>query len=354
VHEAARDLTERREQEAPIVEREYKQTTGADRGKRSPLNQTLSAKRAAADLASARRAEREAEDIHASQRLREQIDLDRSAEQAAKADADLQPDLQPQPEQVQQPAEAQPQATPGVDPEVAKALQNPKVVAAINEQIASSEQARQQYSAAVEQMGHATVANILASFPEMKGINAQNFQQAIQAINAVDPARAQAIVSHVRAASQQLQAIQQQQTAQRQQAAQQQQTWMNQQDDEFEKWSQTQPANEVKAVRGAVIDTLTREYGIDRAELAQLWNSQPLMRSLPVQRLLYDITRFHLARAGIQKAATVHRPVQRPGTAETGHADYSELTARMKDFAADATPRKAAAALMARRRAALR
>jgi hypothetical protein len=123
-------------------------------------------------------------------------------------------------------------------------------------------------------------------------------------------------------------------------------------DEAFETFAKTRPEAEVKQVRGAVADVLTKEYGIDRSALAQLWNTSPLLRSAPVQKLLYDLTRFHLAQQNIRKAPMPNRPVQRPGEVSIGH-DYSELTQKMRDFAADSTPRKAAA-LMARRRAANR
>jgi hypothetical protein len=129
---------------------------------------------------------------------------------------------------------------------------------------------------------------------------------------------------------------------------------MNQQDAAFEKWTESQPAHEVKAIRAAVVDTLTNEYGISKDELMQLYNIVPALRSLAGQRLLYDATRLHLAK---QAAATTRaRPVptvQRPGMAgDFGFVDHSGVAEAYRAFEADSSPRKAAALLTARRRAA--
>jgi hypothetical protein len=336
--QAANELNSHRELEEPPLVREYQNLAGEHKGERRPLNETVDIHRAAQDLADARRAERDAQEVLAAHALQKEIDAERQSLEAL-------PPVEPQPE-------AQPQAPNGLDPEIAKALENPKIRDAIAQQVQASETARQQYMAAIQQVGQAATANILANFPELQGVTQQAFPQVLQAINARDPARAQAIVNHIRTAGQHMQAVQQQAVAAQQHAAQQQQTWMNQQDDVFENWAKSQPAAEVKQVRAAAIDTLVKEYGIDRNELAQLWSSSPLLRSAPVQRLLYDVTRYQLARQSIQKAPMPNRPVMRPGDVSAPGYDYSGVAEKMREFAGNPTPKNAAAALMARRRAA--
>jgi len=283
------------------------------------------------------------------------------------------PPVQPQQPAQQQPAaqadqfapqpEFQPaQQAPGADPELEKLFrENPKIRGGVQAALTQIDVARQQYAEATQQaLQQAAVASI-AAIPELQGLSAEAARGALGVIQKNNPARFAEIAAHLtrieqvrQAMHQQAQAHQQAHAAQQQQAQQQTQNWMNEQDVQFDNWAKSRPAGEWKQVRENVADVLQREYGIDRAELGQMWNTSPLLRSLPVQKLLYDLTRFHLAKDSIHRAPMPNRPVMRPGTVDTSGADYSELAARMKDFAGNPTAKAGAAALIARRRAASR
>jgi len=126
LRQAGRDLQDGREVEAPTITREYQNLAGDNKGERRTPNETVDIHRAAADLAQIRRDEAESAEFLASQEFQLEVDADRLSQPPVQ-----QPDLQ------QQQPEAQSQI-PGVDPEVAKALENPKIREAINQQIQQS------------------------------------------------------------------------------------------------------------------------------------------------------------------------------------------------------------------------
>jgi hypothetical protein len=350
---AATELQERRAtEEREPIRREYRAT---ETNERMPLEQTRKLSEAADDLKNLREVEDAAASELAAMSLREKVDhfLAQGEQQPAASPAEQQPQQQqaepaPQPESVE--------AVNGVDPEVARALENPKIRQAINEQISHSEQARQQYMAALHQVSQIQAAAITRQFPELAGATQETLPAILNAINVRDPARAQAIVSHLQSTSKQIEATNQQIRAEQQRAAQQAahqfQAYSKAEDSKFEEFEKTRPASEVKAVRGAVIDTLVNHYGVDKEELARMWATNPMLRAAPIQRLLYDITRFHIAQDGIKKAPPVNRPVMRPGEVDTSGADHSGVREAMREFSKAPTAKSAAAALMARRRAA--
>lgn len=272
--------------------------------------------------------------------LQREVDADRAAQQPQP----VQPELAPQPEQVQ------PQPTNGVDPEVAKALSNEKVRAAINEQIQQSEIARQQYVAAIQQMGQVASANLLANFPELQGVTQQSFPQVLQAINARDPARAQAIVSHVQAAGQHMQALQQQ--AEQYQAAVAQQTRA-----QIDHWDSDDEAvkndPDIKRIKSEIVNVAKTHYGISEKDLRHAWQNETWIHHPAVQAMMTDAVRYRLARQGAGKArATPVSRVMRPGEVNTGGASYDpQLSEAAAAFRELPNPRNAARQLSALRRA---
>jgi hypothetical protein len=350
------------------------QAGGPQRGERMPSHQTRTAEEAARDLSDQRRAEAHAQEALAAHHLKKQLDADRinqalieddrlnreildlaeSANQTAEAQPVAQPDqFQPQPES--------PAVPEGADPELVKVFQNPKIRDGVMHALNLVESQRQQYAQATQSaLQNAALAEV-AAIPELHGMSGDQAKGALAVIAKNNPARYLEIVGHMQnferirqTVHQQAAAQQQQHQAEQQRVAQQTQTWMEQQDDAFEKWAQSRPADEVKAVRGGAIDMLVNHYGMDRNELAQLWGSNPLMRSLPVQKLLYDLTRFHMAKESIRPIQKNIPPVMRPGTAGD-FTDYNPgLTEKMRAFAANPTAKSGAAALMARRQAAAR
>ena len=357
---AARDLDKAREASQPapqlatdengIVQRNYIRLND---GSPIPLNETVTPKRAAADLTAVREA-----DIAA---LSPTVGEVANAVDQVRADYHGQQQLQveqPQPQQpdpqAQQAAEwARAAEQQGIDPEIAQAIANPKIRAALEAEISQVETARGQYAQAALQAAQLAGAATFAAFPELANLSAGELPTAIRLIAARDPARAQAIEQHVQRTQALYQASQQAAAQQQQIAAQRMASWAQNEDQRFEQSIARENPETVRAVRENVVSVLETEYGIDKNELKQLWDSQPLLRTAAAQRLLFDVTRMKLAERDV--ANKRHNPipqVQRPGTSQpkVSHSD-GEIAAALKLFNSDPNPKNAAALLVARRNA---
>jgi hypothetical protein len=346
IREAAADLSEQRQAKAPTVERSYFQLDGEHAGERSPTNQTITLDRAARDL----RAVRDAENApveSARDRLAEKVDAFRAAEAAAERAGPQQ--LAPQPESAETaPANTLAEKYARLDPELRTAVE---------QQAMAAEQARAQYAQSAQMLVHASEAALLSNFPELKGATPESLPHILHGINSSNPQRAQQIVQHVQAAQQNIALAQQHHAAevQRQQAAHQQQfqSYARASDEAFETFAATRPAAEVRAVKDNIVTVLTEDFGLDPNALAQLYNSNPAFRSLEAQKLIYAAVRNSLAERSVRRSFKGLPPVsQRPGMVDTGGADHYGVGEKMRAFRDAPTAKSAAAALMARRRAA--
>jgi hypothetical protein len=333
--QAARELQQHRAASSPPIERQYLDTHS---GEPRPENETITAERGARDLADLRRAEFDA--AATKQGIELQRDVDRFRGQPTEQQ------LQPVPEPVPQPA-PQPQN------KIQVALADPEIRSAIEQQVAQSEQARQAYANAIQQTALTQMAAGVAAFPELAQLQTpEQLEGGLRLLAQQNPQRFQQVQDHFR----KMQAIGErarefQRGQQRENVARFAQ-WGAAQDAEFDKFAADKPAEEVKAVRAAAADTLASKYGIGRQELATLYNTNPILRSAPVQKLIYDLTKFHLAQEGIRRVPSVP-PVFRPGVdGDHGNARYDAAAELAKSFRADPNPRNAAKVLAARRRAA--
>jgi hypothetical protein len=348
---AAAELQMHREAKAEPVPREYGKTVdGRFTGEKSDITQTIDLERASSDLADQRRAERHAQEALEALHHRQEIDKFRS-------DADRQALLEAHQPVDPQPEQTAPQQTNGVDPEVARALENPKVREAINQQIQQSEIARQQYMAALHQVSQIQAAAITNQFPELAGATQETLPAVLNAINARDPARAQAIVNHLQSASKQIEVTNQQIRAEQQRAAQQAQqqfsAYATLEDSKFSDFENSRPAGEARQVRANLETVLREDFDIDPGALLQLYNSNPALRSAEAQKLIYSAVRASLAERAVRNTTRKGLPPvsMRPGAGYDHASGESVVVAnKMRDFASDPTAKKAGAALAARRR----
>lgn len=347
---AAQELVKKRqeaEQNAPVQERAYHTEAKADKPRR-PITETVKLREAAADLSSVRQAEPDADSVLKNLSLREKLDRfrqDANAEDRGQVEAAQAP--QPQPETPQH--EAPQQQTGGVHPEVVEALKNPHVRAALEQEAMAHAGARQQYLQSVQTLHDASLATVMANFPELQQ---GNTQQVLEQMRVQNPARFAEITGHLQKVQQIGHHWLQLRAQQQQQAVQQFEAYGRAEDQKFDDYASTRPASEAKIVRENVASVLESEFGIDANSLRTLYTSNAAFRSAQAQRLVYAAVRNVLAERGI-KQAPAHVPhVMRPGEAVTSGTDNSALAAAFKAFNADANPRSAAKALMARRKAA--
>jgi len=351
LREAARHLQEHRQAAAPPIERVYQDTKTHER---RPSTETISAQRGARDLTDLRRAQNDAAQTLANIELAEQVDQFRKDELARERGepTDLEQVVK-EAEQQLQPQPTTPEAPPanGVDPEIAKALENPKIRAALEQEATAHATARQQYLQSVQALGNAAWANVIANFPEMQQGNPQ---QVLEQMRLQNPSRFAEITGHLQRVGQIGAHWQQLRAQQQQQQAQQFEVYSKAQDQEYTDYENTRPAAEVKQVRERLLDVLRNQYHVDQDTLGQLWRTNPLVRSSQFQRLVYDAVAYQLARESAGKRGPANAPaVMRPGAnGDFGFVDNSGLAEKFAAFKSDPTPRSAAAALMARRRAA--
>jgi hypothetical protein len=364
IREAAKDLTEAREaRESRTVPQADAEPT--DRGYRWNAGQgdpvegkyTVDAKRAAQDLSRARQAD--AANPIDTDGLAAAVDTLRATFPNRELPADFLQQLQQQSEAVRAQQQQQPQEQPAPveqpqpDPvqderqRLAQAWQNtpPEVQAALQQEVAATEQARQAYQQATWQAAQVSAAALFSNFPELSGLAGDQLAGAVAAI-----AKAQAITASIQRTKAlydaSIQAQQQQQAIQ----AQQMQQWVAAQDAEFDRHVTAKESPESMRKLTQDVVALAEEYGVSRQELAALWQSQPIMRSAPFQRMMCDAARFRAAQKEVvNKLDRSTPPVQRPGVSQPRGDD--NVAAAMKAFRSDPSPRSAAALLMARRAA---
>jgi hypothetical protein len=347
---AAAELQAHREAREPPKPRDYVKAAGEHRGERSDITQTVDLERASQDLADQRRAERDAQEVLAEYWRGKEIDKARAAADAA--DQGLPPpemkfEAPPLPEATPEPA--QPKT------KIQQALEDPEIRTAIEQQVAQSEQTRQQYVAALNGAMQVASATAYANFPELVGLNGQQLQGALQAMRQSNPERFNQVAQHIQRVQTIGAHLQQQQQQQQQQQAQQFEHYAKSADNEYEEFAKLRPPGEAKAVKSRVIEFATRELGVDEKTLAELWATNPIIRSPQMQKIFHMATAYHIAReSAAKRGVDPNLPkVFTPGVSSDHMTGESVVVAnKMRQFAADPTAKNAGAALAARRRAA--
>jgi hypothetical protein len=350
VHEAARDLSKAREEgrvpqaEAETV-RDYHWQNG--QGKKVAAEYEVDAKRAADDLTRVREQEVAAanQDLNA-----QQVDAIRQGYQEAQQPA--QPEAQPQPE-AQATAEQQ-SPDDAVVEEVRRVLEaNPRVRQALESELQVTEQHRQAYVSATRTAAQLSAAAMFSQWPELTSLSEAQLPIALQMIQKQDPAKAAAIETAFQKTKglwQAAKAAEQQHVA-TQQKVQDQQTkaWMAQQDKAYDAAVKDTPEQRAKLGEEAI--AMLKEYGATDSEIAAAWSTPGPFRSAVGQRILRDAAAHRLAQRGVAEKISKPVPlVQKPGVSRP--QDNSEdVSAAMRRFNANPTPRNAAEILLARRAA---
>jgi len=320
--------------------------TGPD-GKPAAANEAVTLARASRDYANATAAERLIAESETSEALAERVDALRAAalakdpgaaeffgfetppttaEGAASANEADGPGREPL-EQSGDPA------VPGLDPEIEKALQNPQVRHAIEEQLGEVEQTRQSYLAGLAAATQIAQVSFLSQFPELAAVLPENLPGALEQLSRQDPEKFERVRTMVTAAEQLLA---------EQHAENGRQAELNRRN--FESYARSEDARfeimmkdetvETQAAVGAEILASARASGIEPAELSRLFRSEPLMRNAVFQRMMYDAGKFRLMmKARDAAAARPLPPVVRPGTSRTPserqQADLRTLSAKL-------------------------
>jgi hypothetical protein len=335
-------------------------------GDEVPDHYTIEARRAAEDLTRARQGEAATANPTDTDRMTAAVDAMRAAYPGRELPANFLQDLQAHAEQAkqaqefnqaetvrtEQPHVEQPQQSQDPADEIRQVLgNNPAVRRALEAELRTVEESRAQHAASAKAAAQVSAASLLANYPELAHVPTDQLQTAIASIAQVNPQRAAQINAHLERTQSLFNAFQQAEGQRATIQQQQMQQWVAAQDAEFDRQvtSKETPESMRKITEDVV--ALAGEYGIGKEQLAALWQSQPLMRSAPFQRMMVDAARYRAAQREVaNKIDRSVPPVQRPGVAPLRNDD-SGVAAAMKAFHADPSPKSAAALLIARRAA---
>lgn len=331
-----------------LVVREYLDA----KGKPVAANEAISLDRAGRDYASAIAADRSALDSEGSAELAARVDALRAEALAKDPDAAELYGFEPsdaasdgksgkseQGESEQSAAAHNPQGSgaeaDGLDPMLEQALQHPQVRQAIEQQIGEAEKTRQHYRNGLAAATQIAQASFLSQFPELAGIATENLPGALALMARQDPAKFARVQAMI-ASTEQLFAQQRQESRRQAEIARQSfRGYANSEDARFETMMKGEAPETQRAVMNEIMAS-AKASGITEAELARLFNSEPLMRNAVFQRMMYDAGKFRLMMKA--KAAVSARPVppvQRPGMARTAterdNADMRTLSARLSN-----------------------
>jgi hypothetical protein len=356
LEDIAREVSERRGKErSPLIERNYVSVGGEDHGSPRPAHETVSAARAADDLKAIRDAEVQFIEQQEDRAIADAID-EAHGRPTQTAQEEALAEWRAQQQQAQQQAE-QPAPPDGIDPALYEAMKHPEVQRAIQEKFDGAEKARQQYAQATFQSAQLAAASLIASVPELQGLDPSQYGTALEIVSRQNPQKGAEIRQHF-SRIEQLFNIAQQAKAQEAQLEQQKaaatlQSWRAQEAAKFDRW-QARPENaaRAKAVGAQAAELFQSEYGVSRQQLQALAQSQPLLHSEIGQRLIIDALSYRqaLRTATANPARAPLPPVQKPGVSRGNYHD-SDVESARSEFLSNPNPRSAARMIAARRRA---
>ncbi len=306
--EAGGELTVR--EAADEVVAQHQGTAESDIRRYSPLddladNVTLTLEQASKMLSDEHAADTKAAEEAEADRLRAEVDELRG--------------VKPEAAEKESGAKAAEPPTPAVegelDPEIEKALNNPKIQAAISQHVGEVEAARQHHVAGLNAATQIAQATFMAQFPEFAHIPAERMGEAVQAMIQQDPARA----AQVAAAIQRTSGLFEQQRIAHQQAEQAKARrfteYAKASDARFEQLAKDVPAETMKQVPTAIIEAI-KGYGGDPQAFFEQYKTSEFLRDPIVQRMMVDVAQHRMIRDAKKAVARQDLPpVQRPGTA---------------------------------------
>jgi hypothetical protein len=218
-------------------------------------------------------------------------------------------------------AEPTPQATPtadGLDPAVAAALQHPQIREAVQQEISEAVQAKQQYSAAIDQANNFAQASLIEHLPELARLDKSQWETAILTINTQDPQRVQRAMNTI-SRVQQLSAEQARIANERAQQMQAQtkaevERFSRSEDARFKAYAERENLN-VPEMGRAATEYFHRELGVSPESLKLLVDEVPALRSAAFQRLIVDAVRYNQGKTARQNLPKTLPPAPlRPGS----------------------------------------
>jgi len=301
----------------PVI---YTQRGGDHDGKPAPANQSVTAEQAARNLADYRNSKEAAKEQQTDALAASAIDVLRE-QRLAPVEQTQEPQQQSAPQQPEPQAVADEQLPPGIDPELARTLQeNPRLREALHTEVQQIEAAKQTYLQGLHQNAVMASAAFFSSYPELNGLNQDQLKGAIAAIAHQNPQRASEIVSHIERTNATAAAWQQAYDAQYQQATEKYKAdwakFAQTEDAKFEKLApEMADRQSSQRLADATVSTL-RGVGFSNEDLQKAWNGDASisLRDHRAQLLLRKAALYDSAQAAASQKVVRDIPkVQRPG-----------------------------------------
>lgn len=232
------------------------------------------------------------------------------------------------------------------DSEVSKGVRNAQNEAAeqrkaLEAERQQAEQLKRQYEAQLPMMEQLIQSQLYGEFSDIKT------PEDASKLAKDDPLRYLQYTAKLQELQVWQKASQEAQQRQHQEVHTQLQNWAKSQDEEIEREFAKVPETERKALAQEAKRLLT-DYGFTEQQLSELWGGS-ILRSAPLQRMMADAARYHIAKRTASKpVAKPVPPVQRPGVAQP--KGPSEHVQALKDKFERTGDLKTAAALLAARR----
>jgi hypothetical protein len=249
-------------------------------------------------------------------------------------------------------------STPGLDPEVAKALQHPQIRQAVEQELTQAYEARESYSQALATANNFAQASFLENFPELASLPPEQIEVGLHLLSQQNPARFNAAINILQKVS----AVQtEQHRMQQQHIAAQERQLAEFKSTEDAKFHAMVPDRAKIAEAVPVILEMAAEMGVDEKTLAHYAKTNPIMQHSAFQKMMYDAAQYRLSQkqgsTWKDKAAPASLPpVARPGTRSGVRADSnsSQVAAleRQLDGASGNKALKISAQLLALKRTA--
>lgn len=339
----------------PVV----RELTYADTGEKVEPNLAVTAEQAHAALTQSYSFEHAARELLGIEELRQKVDADRAEvingdKQIAKQlgvempEASKDDPLSSRDNNEANEAEIAAAKEQGLTVETVRALKNPEIRAAVEQEFNRAEAVRSEYSQGLQVAHDFGQAAFMSIVPELQGLPPDQIEQGLQILAQVEPQRYQAAMETL----QRVGALQQARAQQEQQRAyaehQQIETWAKAEDARLK----TMGINITNEVANEVAD-YAKSLGIERQALGKAMVDHPILRSAEVQAMMVAAAKLHALQKAPAKAIPKPVPtVQRPGIARSaGDRDASELTALRQRAAASGNPEDAFKLYTARKKA---
>jgi hypothetical protein len=322
-----------------------RELTYADSGEKVEDNLAVTAEQAHAALTQSHSFERDARELLGIEELRQKVDADRA--EVIKGDANIAKELGVE---IQDDGSASRDSNEATEAEIAaakeqgltvetvRALKNPEIRAAVEQEFSRAETVRAEYSQGLQAAHDFGRAAFMAIVPELQGLSPDQIEQGMQVLAQVEPERYRVAMETLHRVG----AIQQARVQQEQQRAQVEhqliETWAKAENARLEQMGVKFTAENVNDVVAYAAD-----FGISRQQLGDAMLAHPILRSAPIQKMMADAAKLHAMQKAPPKAIPKTVPaVVKPGVVRSaGERNASEIAALRQRAAATGSPEDA-------------